>query len=384
MLKIKEFAGLCGVSASTLRYYDEHEVLCPHETDPITGYRYYHPDQQKDMETILTLKGLGFSLDDIKQYLYGSIHIRRALLGQKKEEIEYHIHCAKEQIRTIHALCGQDILSLSEETVQKIKGSFEDDPDVVGRWDYCGSMNSDTDFSGEETLSNDGGFIPPALLFLPDGQEYWVFFWSRGVLYHTNHSTNLVIPNPYEIFEYNGQTYLRLTWLSESILFPDGKETTRIYRKTDSRRYDRGDTFLFRDNTDLPFVPDERLIGTWDVCQFIRKPEEFDPRQTPEAPIKGMFDRIRCTADGKRYVRVISPIGYQEVEHRYTKGLFINNYIPTTEHYEHREFRGVDYLVVEYKTGDYLYGGMIPLYCVLRRAEDASMNDDISENGGAQ
>ena len=60
MLKIKEFAKLCGTSTFTLRYYDEHEVLCPHETDPATGYRYYHPDQQKDMETILTLKGLGF------------------------------------------------------------------------------------------------------------------------------------------------------------------------------------------------------------------------------------------------------------------------------------------------------------------------------------
>ena len=82
MLKIKEFAKLCGTSTFTLRYYDEHEVLCPHETDPATGYRYYHPDQQKDMETILTLKGLGFSLDDIKRYLYGSIQIRRELLGQ--------------------------------------------------------------------------------------------------------------------------------------------------------------------------------------------------------------------------------------------------------------------------------------------------------------
>ena len=56
MLKIKEFAKLCGTSTFTLRYYDEHEVLCPHETDPATGYRYYHPDQQKDMERRLPME----------------------------------------------------------------------------------------------------------------------------------------------------------------------------------------------------------------------------------------------------------------------------------------------------------------------------------------
>lgn len=370
MLKIKEFAKLCGTSTFTLRYYDEHEVLCPHETDPATGYRYYHPDQQKDMETILTLKGLGFSLDDIKRYLYGSIQIRRELLGQKKKEIEYQMHCAKEQIRTIHALCGQDILSLSEETVREVKNRFEDDPEVLGRWDFCGILPEGCDFTGEDALSENTGIFPPVLLFLPDGMEYWVFFWSRGILYHVNRSTNLLIPNPYRIFEYQGQTYLRLTWLSEEILYQDGREVVCIYRKTDSRRYDHNSAMIFRDDTDLPFVPDPRLVGTWDVCRFVRKPEDFDPRQLPATPARGMFDRIRCTEDGRRFVRCITPIGYQEVEHRYTRGLFINNYSPTTEHYEFREIRGTEYLIAECKTGDYLFAGLIGVYCVFRRAED--------------
>ena len=66
MLKITEFAKLCGVTVHTLRYYDKCSILCPRETDPSSGYRYYHPEQKKDVETILTLKDLGFSLEDIR------------------------------------------------------------------------------------------------------------------------------------------------------------------------------------------------------------------------------------------------------------------------------------------------------------------------------
>ena len=50
MLKINEFAKLCGVTVHTLRYYDKCSILCPRETDPSSGYRYYHPEQKKDVD----------------------------------------------------------------------------------------------------------------------------------------------------------------------------------------------------------------------------------------------------------------------------------------------------------------------------------------------
>ena len=371
MLKINEFAKICGVSVHTLRYYDKCQILCPRETDQYSGYRYYDPEQKKDAETILTLKDLGFSLEEIKTYMNGSIQIRRLLLGRKKKDIEYHIHCAREQIKTIHALCGQDILSLSAETIRKVKSRFEDDPDVIGRWDYCGYLPPDAEFSGEENLLQDN-YDTSSLFFLPNGQDYWVYFWSRGILYHENSTTNLLIPNPYEIIEYNGVTYLRLYWLSESIIYPDGKESIRMYRKMDSNRYDAQDAVMFSDKTDLPFVPDPRLVGTWDVYTFVYKPEDFDPRRQPTSRMKGMFDRIRCTEDGALFMRMRSSVGYIEMEHHYTNGYFLNDYDHFAEHYEYREHKGTDYLISEYKTGDYSYGGKVEIYCVLRRISDTT------------
>ncbi|MBE6659344.1 MAG: MerR family transcriptional regulator [Ruminococcaceae bacterium] len=367
MLKINEFAKLCGVTVHTLRYYDKCNILCPRETDPSSGYRYYHPEQKKDVETILTLKDLGFSLEDIRTYMNESIQVRRVMIGRKKREIEHHIHYEKDQIRTIHALCGQDILALSKETLQNVKSQFEDDPDVIGRWDYCGYLPPDAEFTGEENLLQDNYSIP-VLFFLPGGEEVWFYFWSRGVFYHTHDSTNLLIPNPYEIFEYNGETYLRLFWMTEAITVPDAKETIRIYRKTDSRRYDKIETRLFHDKTDLPFVPDPRLVGTWDVYTFVYKPENFDPRRQPSTRMRGMFDRIRCTEDGALFMRMRSSVGHVEMEHHYTNGYFLNDYDHFAEHYEYREHKGTDYLISEYKTGNYSYGGTVDIYCVFRRS----------------
>lgn len=383
MLKINEFAKLCGVTVHTLRYYDKCNILCPRETDPSSGYRYYHPEQKKDVETILTLKDLGFSLEDIRTYMNESIQVRRVMIGRKKREIEHHIHYEKDQIRTIHALCGQDILALSKETLQNVKSQFEDDPDVIGRWDYCGYLPSDAEFTGEENLLQDNYSIP-VLFFLPGGEEVWFYFWSRGVFYHTHDSTNLLIPNPYEIFEYNGETYLRLFWMTDAITVPNAKETIRIYRKMDSRRYERRDTVIFKDKTDLPFVPDPHLIGSWEVFQFVDNPEKFDPRQTPTLQTSGVYNRIRCTADGKLYKNIITSIGHVEVEHRYTKGLLLDRYSQVAEHYEYQEHNGLDYLIVEYKTGNYLYGGIIGLYCILRRMDDITENDNYQIKGEFQ
>lgn len=40
-MKIGEFAKVCGISVSALRYYDEQGLISPVYTDRFTGYRYY-------------------------------------------------------------------------------------------------------------------------------------------------------------------------------------------------------------------------------------------------------------------------------------------------------------------------------------------------------
>ena len=71
MFSIGEFARLGTVSVRTLRHYEEIGLLLPARVDPETGYRCYSPAQLGQLNRIIALKELGFSLAQAKQLLTG-------------------------------------------------------------------------------------------------------------------------------------------------------------------------------------------------------------------------------------------------------------------------------------------------------------------------
>jgi DNA-binding transcriptional MerR regulator len=71
MFSIGEFARLGGVSARTLRHYDEIDLLRPAAVDPCTGYRGYTAAQLGQLSRIIALKELGLSLPQVRRLLGG-------------------------------------------------------------------------------------------------------------------------------------------------------------------------------------------------------------------------------------------------------------------------------------------------------------------------
>lgn len=67
-LSIKEMGQKRGVSSKTLRYYDSIGIFTADYVHPDTGYRYYDPEQYEKLGTILELRSLNFSLNEIKEY----------------------------------------------------------------------------------------------------------------------------------------------------------------------------------------------------------------------------------------------------------------------------------------------------------------------------
>lgn len=65
MYRIGEFARIAGVSAKTLRFYDEIGLLRPRRTDPVTRYRYYAAEQLVELAGIMSRKALGLSLKEV-------------------------------------------------------------------------------------------------------------------------------------------------------------------------------------------------------------------------------------------------------------------------------------------------------------------------------
>ena len=69
MYKIGELSRLCRIPIKTLRYYDSEGLPIPDEIDKFTGYRYYSAAKIAECNRIISLKELGFSLEEIKNFL---------------------------------------------------------------------------------------------------------------------------------------------------------------------------------------------------------------------------------------------------------------------------------------------------------------------------
>jgi serine/threonine protein phosphatase PrpC len=66
LLNIGEFARASRLSAKALRLYDELGLLPPAHVDPVTGYRFYAPDQLERARLVLWLRQLGMPLAQIR------------------------------------------------------------------------------------------------------------------------------------------------------------------------------------------------------------------------------------------------------------------------------------------------------------------------------
>ena len=93
MIRIGDFSKLSRVSAKTLRYYDEMNLLKPVEVDALTGYRLYEYSQLSILHRILALKDLGFSLEEIGRLLDGDLSVEqmRGMLKLRETEARQRV-----------------------------------------------------------------------------------------------------------------------------------------------------------------------------------------------------------------------------------------------------------------------------------------------------
>ena len=366
MLKIGEFAKVCNVRVQTLRYYDTIGILCADRVDVHTGYRYYRPEKVKIYQKIEQLKKLDFSLDEIREFLGQPYEGQCRMYREKKQSLLDTIREKQGQIRQLDLSCEQTAaggISLNE---QILRIPFEDDPQVIGKWVYCGSRRLSEKFCDENGLNG----LPVRqknLYFLPGGGHVWMYFWTKGELYVVLNDFNVVVPNRYRVFSAEGKTYMEIDWLAGKFTCSPPEDAVRIYRKENSHSYTERETRDFRDETELPFVPDPRLPGTWETVDVLKDPGKFsgDPERWYRKPfwIEGLvfYERGICS-------KILNVNGSGlERKFRYTAGVLIDEAEEHAEHYRICSEGETDYLILEHKSGDYSYTGKVVCYYVFRK-----------------
>jgi DNA-binding transcriptional MerR regulator len=100
MFRIGAFARLGGVSAKTLRAWDEEGLFKPVWVDPTNEYRYYSAAQLPELRRIVALRDVGVSLPEIAGLVAGGADLR-AVLERRRSELERE---RSEVERRLHAL----------------------------------------------------------------------------------------------------------------------------------------------------------------------------------------------------------------------------------------------------------------------------------------
>jgi len=100
MLKIGEFSKINRVTVKTLRLYDELDLLKPISVDEFTGYRFYETSQLPQIQKIISLKQIGFSLMEIAEILNNN-HDFLSMLIIKEQEIKNEIKGDRDKLARI-------------------------------------------------------------------------------------------------------------------------------------------------------------------------------------------------------------------------------------------------------------------------------------------
>lgn len=111
LYKIGMFASMNRVTIKTLRYYDEQKLLVPVYVDEENGYRYYKAGQMAQLQRIIALKNMGFSIEDIRKIIGGTEE--KTLLIQKKQEILNEIAALTTKLSQVESYLARESMNLS-------------------------------------------------------------------------------------------------------------------------------------------------------------------------------------------------------------------------------------------------------------------------------
>lgn len=325
LYKIGEISSLCNISIKTLRYYEELGLIKPIKVDIYSGYRYYDDSNIDLIYKIQLFKELGFSLQEIKNFDDDSFQ-------EKIDEINMQISKLKANLKLI--------TSLKKTKGERVMKPFINDEHVIGKWVYQASA-----ISKEAYKNNDFYYDEDALLqelyFLPNGEGYWIFDrWTNGVLYHYSNTT-------YKYYLEDEKLFLEVT--NENNEY----EITLIYSKVDSNKYTKEEIEI-KDNTDIEFIFDEESVGSWKSIDYIsiESKNDYIPGHKDNLFLKG----LTISANGDCFKEFSNGSIYKI---NWSKNFILDHKSSTTSNYIIKNIDNKKYLIMDWKSGDYVYGGKI-------------------------
>ena len=255
---------------------------------------------------------------------------------------------------------------------ESIDVPFQEDPEFFGRWEMIDCVPCKESFNPACIKTTDLSKTVKDLYFLPKGERYWCFGWTKGYLLSRCGWPEKVNRNAYTIERIGDEQYMFIEFKAYDY-YLGGRPEIWVLKKIDSKEYRKEEICIKDEIPDLP-AEDEKVLGTWDVCELVRHPDKFDPGNPGGVlSCEALYWRKAQFLENGVLNNIFGSIsgGKTETSGAPTWRWVRDNVIcvprSTASRYLIKRIGAEDFLFIQWKSGDYTYGGEDPLWYVFRR-----------------
>ncbi len=228
--------------------------------------------------------------------------------------------------------------------------SFINDEQVIGKWEFFTNLSADVDVcENDKTEYNGVGF--KEIYFLPNGEKYWIFEgWTKGKIFVHYGGDEPILEYRYQIKEYMQNNYLYIDMPDEKIICILKKISDKSYKLNEIGN---------RDNIDIPFIEDSKIVGEWKSVGYVNKISEYTGEYSDDLWLKG----IKFYKNGN-----VDRFYDDEIwSDKWTKNYLLDKKKSVKCKYVIKVIEGQEIMFLEWKMGNYVYGGANPTYYAFER-----------------
>ncbi len=255
--------------------------------------------------------------------------------------------------------------------IDKTDYAFKHDQEVIGKWKTVDFVENISDFNPQEHQYQEELYLSE-VVFVDQGklltsiQEGQLcegnLSWTKGMIISKQEKTAGI----YEIKEIDDKDYLFFEWKNGDYIFRNAKPSYYVLEKVDSKDYLDYKPTAKEDKIDYSFIDNPRMIGEWQSVDFVEKIDDFNPQA--KSWVSDLFLKgFKINEGGEVLFTMMN--SDREYAEKWTKDLIISEADKTASRCEIKEIDGEIYMFYEWKSGDYIYRGMDPMYYVLKKVK---------------
>lgn len=387
MFKIGELSKLCKISVKTLRYYDNEGILVPDEVDKFTGYRYYSASKLADCNSIIALKELGFTLDEIKKQLNAkSDNNILALINAKEKELQNIKAHTELQLKRLSAIkeniTGDDkmyniiIRSTDSMRVALLRKIYADKSEAYFQIEKMRSELPQSIFGKRSIIINYETEFCDINFDLAVGVELVEklpknYNYIEKTINLPPHVASLVckkeeLDNGYNaLIKYLEEAPCQIIGAFYEIYYDDGTVELKVPVCKLSAEKDKHKN----DNINIPFENDSEAVGKWEFLDVVPSEDQFC-FDKEKSPCGVWLKELYFMAGGQWFWAVAG----------WTKGyLFTSSGYPESKYknkYTIKTVNGQKLLFLEMKVYEFESRGGMPMIWVYKKVSDKEFNRD--------